>query len=120
MKNFDRALAVVLFLIASTAGFGQEAKLETKPEIEACNTEFAKFLVDQQVTESRAVAETDKRIRILARSGDFVWKLDQAAGREYFTEAFKVANERFNEKGFEKKTFNVKYTGGSEKPSQVK
>jgi hypothetical protein len=43
---------------------------ETPPPADesVCNDEFAKFLVDQQVSESRSVAETNKRIRILAKS----------------------------------------------------
>ncbi len=68
-----------------------------------CNMEFAKFLVDQQAAESKSVTETDKRIRILIRSADFVWKIDQPVARGYFSEAFKVATERFREKGFERK-----------------
>jgi hypothetical protein len=68
-----------------------------------CNNEFARFLVEQQVADSRSVEETDKRIRILTRSADFIWKFDQPKAREYLSEAFKVANERFNEKGFEKR-----------------
>ena len=73
-----------------------------------CNDEFAKFLVDQQVSESRSVAEADKRIRILIRSADFLWKFEQPRAREYFTEAYKVAADRFKEKGFERK----EYSGG--------
>jgi hypothetical protein len=93
--------AVLLIItFASVYSFAQETKVDSG----GCNTDFAKFLVDQQVAESRSVAETDKRIRILTRSADFLWKFDQPTAREYFTEAFKVANDRFNEKGFEKKT----------------
>ncbi|HSK73509.1 MAG TPA: hypothetical protein VK892_17565, partial [Pyrinomonadaceae bacterium] len=60
-------------------------------------------LVEQQVSESKTVEETDKRIRILIRSADFLWKFDEQTARAYFTEAFKVSNERFLEKGFEEK-----------------
>ena len=85
---------------AAISGFAQETKVDSG----GCNPDFAKFLVDQQVAESKSVPETDKRIRILTRSADFLWKFDQPTAREYFTEAFKVANDRFNEKGFEKRT----------------
>lgn len=71
-------------------------------DMPVCTDEFAKFLVEQQVAESASVQETDKRVRILTRSADFLWKFDQPKSREYFTTAFKVANDRFNEKGFEK------------------
>lgn len=87
-----------------TASLTQEPKADEKPEVQGCNTEFAKFLVDQQVAESKAVTETDKRVRIVTRAADFVWKVNEPAAREYFFEALKVANERFNERGFEKRT----------------
>ncbi len=78
---------------------------ETPTDDHVCNDDFAKSLVDQQVTESRSVEETDKRVRILTKSGDFLWKFDQPRAREYFTEAYKVASDRFKEKGFEKKEY---------------
>jgi hypothetical protein len=78
---------------------GQTDQVET-PAI--CNDEYARFLVDQQVSESRSVSETDKRVKILVRVADFLWKFDEPVAREYLAEAFKVANDRFNEKGFEK------------------
>ena len=90
-------LAIVCF-------FGSVAMSQTPsanlPPI--CNDEYAKFLVDQQVAESKSVQETDKRIRILIRAADFLWNFEQPTAREYFTEAFKVAGDRFKEKGFEK------------------
>ena len=94
---------IAVFLITA---FGIFTSFAQEPRVESgsCNAEFSKFLVDQQVSESKTVAETDKRIRILTRSADFLWKFDQPTSREYFTEAFKVANDRFTEKGFEKKT----------------
>ena len=72
------------------------------PETPVCNEEFARFLVAQQVSESRSVEQTDKRVRILIRAAEFLWKFEEPVAREYFAEAFKVANDRFNEKGFEK------------------
>ncbi len=92
-------IAAVLLGI-SVATFPQMTSLESP----VCNTEFARFLVDQQVAESKTVDETDKRIRILTRSADFIWKFDQPAAREYFTEAFKIATARLTEKGFESKS----------------
>ena len=73
------------------------------PSVEppACNEEFARFLVDQQVSESRTVEQTDKRVKILIRAAEFLWKYDEPTAREYFTEAYKVATDRFREKGFE-------------------
>jgi len=90
-----------LVLLLSISAFGQDT--ETPIDDHVCNDDFAKTLVDQQVAESRSVAETDKRVRILTKSADFLWKFDQPRAREYFTEAYKVATDRFKEKGFEKK-----------------
>ncbi len=104
MKNLSRVVLAVLVPAAFvTAVSGQEAKVEIKPEVGGCNTEFAKFLVDHQVSDSRSVTQADKRVRILTRSADFLWKLDQANARSYFSEAFKVASDHFAEKGFESK-----------------
>ncbi len=103
MKIPDRLLLLVLVLAISAAAFGQEAKVENTLQAGGCNNEFAKFLVDQQVAESRSVVQTDKRVRILTRSADFLWKFDQPVARAYFTEAFKVATDHFAEKGFENK-----------------
>ncbi|MEJ7846601.1 MAG: hypothetical protein WKF92_00765 [Pyrinomonadaceae bacterium] len=89
-----------MLLGVSVTAFPQITSIESP----VCNTEFARFLVDQQVAESKTVEETDKRIRILTRSADFIWKFDQPAAREYFTDAFKFATARFLEKGFESHT----------------
>lgn len=99
--NIFRIIYIGAVLLGfSIVAFPQITSLDSP----TCNTEFARFLVDQQVAESKTVEETDKRIRILTRSADFIWKFDQPAAREYFTDAFKIATERFKEKGFEKKS----------------
>lgn len=90
-------------LVLSVAAYGQDS--ETPIDDHVCNDDFARLLVDQQVTESRSVAETDKRVRILTKSADFLWKFDQPRAREYFTEAYKVATDRYKEKGFERKEY---------------
>lgn len=92
-------LVVCTFLLAELL-FGQGSQLK-----DVCNADFAKMLVEQQVAEGRTVAETDKRVRILIRSADFLWKFDEPTSREYFAEAYKVANDRLNEKGFERQEF---------------
>jgi hypothetical protein len=90
------AAAIILSVTLSTS-------LSQTPSAESptCNEDFARFLVEQQVSESRTVEQTDKRIRILIRAADFLWKFEEPIARDYLTEAFKVANDRFNEKGFE-------------------
>jgi len=92
----------IFLALLTIVSFAQEPATDEH----VCNDEFARFLVDQQVSESRSVAETDKRVRILNRSADFLWKFDQPKAREYFTEAFKIATDRFNEKGFERKEYS--------------
>lgn len=99
--------AMAVLMLTGAYGFAQEPKPEPKaekpPELEVCSSEFAKFLVDQQVSESRSVVLINKRIRILTRSADFLWKFDQPTARTYLTDAFKVATDNFTEKGFERK-----------------
>jgi hypothetical protein len=92
---------LLIALISSAAA--QTPKPADQVALEVCNDEFARQLVDQQVAESRTVTEAAKRVRILIRSADFLWRLDQPTGRAYFTEAFKAASDHFAEKGFESK-----------------
>ncbi|HMO82506.1 MAG TPA: hypothetical protein PKD24_17155 [Pyrinomonadaceae bacterium] len=77
---------------------------ERSPEDDLCNVEYAGFLVSQLVSESRAVREPEKRIRILIRSADFVWPFAETDARDYFTEAYKAAVAHYREKGIEDKT----------------
>lgn len=95
---------LIIFLLVSlllwpVAVVAQTVPAELPP---VCNDEYAKFLVSQQVSESGTIPETDRRIRVLIRAADLLWKFDQPTAREYFSEAFKVAGDRFREKGFEK------------------
>lgn len=92
-------LAVVLFLFASFSAYAQMPGAENP----VCNAQFAQILVEGQVMESKSVVEPVKRIKILIRSADFLWKFDEPTARSYFTEAHKMANDRFKETGFEKK-----------------
>jgi hypothetical protein len=71
-------------------------------EAATCNPKFAQSLVEQQVAEGRSVSESLKRIKILLRSADFLWTLDEPTARAYFAEAYKVATDHFAEKGFER------------------
>lgn len=99
MKKFKVLFAFLILNISCNFLFAQAAS----DEHQACNPEFARTLVEQQVSESRSVAETDKRIKILTRSADFLWKFDEPTARKFLTEAFQVASDRFKEKGFEEK-----------------
>ncbi|HRI04665.1 MAG TPA: hypothetical protein PLL77_13055 [Pyrinomonadaceae bacterium] len=100
-------LAVVLLPFAFVTTRGQIAGVETP----VCNAQFAQLLVQQQVMESKSVVEPVKRIKILLRSADFLWKFDQPTARAYFSEAWKMADDRFKETGFEKKNAGGKTPG---------
>lgn len=98
--KYNRIILTLIFpFLLTTSAFSQTGSTENQ----ACNPEYAKTLVEQQVSESRTVAETDKRIKILTRAADFLWKFDEPTARGYFTEAFKFAGDRFKELGYEDK-----------------
>jgi hypothetical protein len=69
----------------------------------ACNATFSRQLVEQQVAESKMVEATDKRVNILLRAADFLWKYDEPTARKFYKEAFDTADARFKEKGFASK-----------------
>jgi hypothetical protein len=94
---------LLLCLVLFSSAYGQDATPPAADDQRVCNEDFARTLVEQQATESRSVEATDKRVRMLIRSADFLWKYNEPKARDYFTEAFKVARERFAENGFEKK-----------------
>lgn len=104
MKFNTFFLSFIFCIFLTASAFSQTGSSENQ----ACNPEFAKILVEQQVSESRTVEETDKRIKILIRAADFLWKFDEPTARGYFTEAFKVANDRFSKLGFEEKKMGDK------------
>lgn len=83
------------------------------PDAPACNPKLAQMLVEQQVADSKTVTERPKRVRILLRSADFLWQLDQPTARGYFIDAFTVAKQHFAEKGFEKKNLRASASGSS-------
>jgi len=95
--NYQTIFFIILFLSISV--FPQTSSKQN----EACNAELSQNLIEQQVVESNTVKETNKRIRIYLRSAEFIWKLDEKTARKYFADALKIADERFAEKGREKK-----------------
>src|SRR5215210_6259648 len=94
-------LIIAALLIAPTA-FVSPAQT-SNPKAPACDEDFARFLVDQQVAESRNIEQADKRLRILIRAAEFLWRYEEPTARDYFIEAFNTANARFKEKGLETK-----------------
>ena len=87
MKTFCFSL-VCLFFIASTNFYAQTT---SKKIVKQCNELFARQLVEQQAYDSKSIAETDKRINILLKVADFLWKAGEETSRRYFAEAFQVA-----------------------------
>ena len=79
------------FFLSGTVQFGFAQV--SSDQNQACNAEFARLLVAQQVEESKTVEETDKRVKILLRSADFLWKFEEDTARKYFAEAFQVVAE---------------------------
>lgn len=82
-------------------------------DVQACNPKMAQMLVEQQVAESKSVTARPKRVKILLRSADFLWPLDQPTARSYFIEAFTNAKDHFAEKGFEKANLQTTKSGSS-------
>jgi hypothetical protein len=105
--SFVRPVISLLFLGSITS-----AQIASS-DVSACNPKLAQMLVEQQVAESKAVVERPKRIKILLRSADFLWPLDQPTARGYFIEAFTHAKEHFAEKGFERANVQKTGSGGS-------
>ncbi len=100
-------LIVVIATISAISIYAQTTGLESP----VCNAQFAQLLVEQQVMESKSVVEPVKRIKILLRSADFLWKFDEPTSRLYLAEAWKMADDRFKETGFEKKEIGEKGKG---------
>lgn len=92
-------IAVVVFIAATLSISAQVAAIESP----VCNAQFAQQLVQQPVIEGKSVTDPVKRIKVLLRSADFLWKFDEPTARSYFSEAWKIADDRFKELGFESK-----------------
>lgn len=99
-KNVVSAIALLLLVsLGSWIAGGQIAGSDAP----VCNAKFAQLLVESQVMESKPIDDPVKRIKILLRSADFLWKLDQPTARTYFSQAWRLADDRFKEIGFERK-----------------
>ena len=109
---YKKYLLLFLFLLFSIFNISAQKTAET---VQPCDQDFARMLVEQQVNEGKSVEETDKRIKILLRAADFLWKFDEPTARSYFSDAFDLAGKRFSEKGLEnKETVKEKFTFISE------
>ena len=93
---------IFLFLILFAA-FTISAQTTEKKPVKQCNAQLARQIVEQQVDFSKTLGETSQRVNVLIRVADFLWTSDQESARRYFAEAFQIAQDRFREKGFEKK-----------------
>ncbi|MEW6213408.1 MAG: hypothetical protein AB1631_34250 [Acidobacteriota bacterium] len=66
-----------------------------------CDSERALSLVHQQVEEARSLEDVRKRIAILIRAADLLWRHQEETARNYFTRAYEAAENRFRESGDE-------------------
>lgn len=105
-------LLFILLILFSLNIYAQKPAENIQP----CDQDFARMLVEQQINEGKSVEETDKLIKIYLRSAEFLWKFDEPTARTYFAEAFNIAEKRFNEKGFEKGEKSEKNQIGTYKP----
>lgn len=103
---------VFLAVLSLSAALALSAQIPST-DVQTCNPKMAQMLVEQQVAESKSVTARPKRIKILLRSADFLWPLDQPTARGYFIEAFTNAKEHFAEKGFEKANLQTSRSGSS-------
>lgn len=91
---------IIIFFSLFTA-FSVHAQTSAKKPVKQCNAQLARQIVEQQADFSKTLGETDQRVNVLIKVADFLWTSDQESARSYFAEAFKVAQERFREKGNE-------------------
>nr|MBA3634759.1 hypothetical protein [Acidobacteriota bacterium] len=99
---------VFLSFLLTANSFAQK---QTENPAPACNPNFARLLVEQQVDDGKSIEDTEKRIKILLRSADFLWKFDEETARKYFSEAYSVAEKRYSEKGLEEKKLGESKAG---------
>ncbi|MGI8848666.1 MAG: hypothetical protein ACR2HT_00680 [Pyrinomonadaceae bacterium] len=94
-------ISIILFVLLFT-DFTIQAQTSPKKPVKQCNANLVRQLVEQQAVESKSMADTDKRIKVLIRVADFLWVTDEETARRYFAEAFQVAREKSREKYVEK------------------
>ena len=66
-----------------------------------CDVERALQLVREQLSEAKAFASGSKRVGVMARAADLLWRLDEAQARAVFADAFEVASAHYREHGQE-------------------
>lgn len=107
MKRVSLIFALLLIgylYIASAQSPKASPGLRPQANPKKCEPQLARLLVDQLASDSKSIAETDKRINVLIKVADFLWVPDVESSRSLFAEAFQVARDRFKEKGFEQST----------------
>ena len=94
MKIGYSIVAIVISL--SFTAFSQEVAKNVSKQ---CDALTARQYVEQQAIESKSATESDQRINVLIRVADYFWDRDNESARQYFADAFKLAQERFKERG---------------------
>ncbi|HQU86629.1 MAG TPA: hypothetical protein PKY59_26090, partial [Pyrinomonadaceae bacterium] len=90
-------ISLSLFLIFTFASlsFAQESQ---KPLKKQCDALLTRQIVERLATESNLIKNSENRIDILLKIADFLWISDNESARTYFLNAFKIANDIYNEK----------------------
>ncbi len=66
-----------------------------------CDATRAFLLIDQQLEEAKKIEATNKKIAVMIRAADLLWKAKESQARKIFAEAFDLAEQHFKEKGDE-------------------
>ena len=91
---------LIVLLVPVCAVYSQSGN---KKSIKQCDALLARQIVERQADFSKTLDQTDQRINVLIKIADFLWASDELTARVYFAEAYKIAVERFREKGLERK-----------------
>ncbi len=98
-----RSFPIFFTCLLLFAGSNLFAQAPSKKPVKQCNAQLARQIVEQQADFSKTLEQADQRVQVLIKVADFLWTADRETARRYFAEAFQIAENRFKEKGLEKK-----------------
>ncbi len=99
MNNFFTSALLFTLTLSILITTGAQVPIE---EDDQCSDDQVKLLATQLVEESRSVSDAGKKIKVLIRSADFLWPIDNATARTYYSDAYKIAVDNHREKGVER------------------
>ncbi|MEW6129019.1 MAG: hypothetical protein AB1757_18415 [Acidobacteriota bacterium] len=86
-------------LLIQTTAFKISAQNDEQPA--KCDESRAFWLIDQQLDEAKKIEAVNKKIAVMIRAADLLWKAREAQARKVFAEAFDLAEQHFKDKGDE-------------------